>query len=116
MFQRFTAVMQDVGRNDVRMQGETDTGQPQAPHLLDDHRAVQEVCPQPAVLLRQMRAQHPRLPCLVPELTIDIALFFPLSVVRHCFFFEERSHTVAKKFVLGTEQGSGNHAAPYLCF
>jgi hypothetical protein len=31
---------------------------------------------------------------------------------RHRFFFEERSHAVAKKLVLGTEQGSGNHAAP----
>ena len=115
VLQRFTAVMQDVRRNDVRMQGKTDAGQPQAPHLFDHHRAVEKVRPQPAVLFRQMRAQHPRLPCLVPEFAVDIALFFPLPMERHRLFFEERSHAVAKKFVLGTEQGSGDHAAPCRC-
>ncbi|MNQ91477.1 hypothetical protein D3C85_1068610 [compost metagenome] len=116
MFQRFTAVMQDVRRHDVRMQGETDAGQTQAPDFLDHHRTVEKIRPQPAVLFRQMRAQHPRLPCLVPEFAVDIALFFPLPMERHRLFFEERSHAVAEKFVLGAEQGSGDHAAPFHCF
>lgn len=116
VFQRFTAVMQDVRCDDVRMQGKTDAGQAQAPHFFDHHRAVEKVRAQPTVFFRQVRTEHPRLPRLVPELAVDIALFFPLAMKRHSFFFEKRSHAVAEKFVLGTEQGSGNHAAPVIIF
>ncbi|MNF96138.1 hypothetical protein D3C84_789180 [compost metagenome] len=116
VLQHFTAVMQDVRRHDVRMQREADTGQPQAPHLFDDDGAVKKVCPQASVFFRQVRAQHPRLPCLVPEFAIDVTLFFPLTMEWHRLFFEESPHAVTEKFVLGTEQGSRDHAAPFLCF
>ncbi|MNF86884.1 hypothetical protein D3C84_693350 [compost metagenome] len=109
VFQDFTAVMQDVRRHDVRMQGEADAGQPQPPHLLDDHRTVEKIRTEATVLFRQMGAQHPRLPCLVPELTVDVTLLFPLSMKGHGLFFEEGSYAVAKQFVLGAEQGSWNH-------
>ncbi|MNS73824.1 hypothetical protein D3C72_1072770 [compost metagenome] len=116
MLQRLTAVMQDVGRHDVRVQGKTDAGQAKSPHFFDHHRTVEKVRPQAAVLFRQVRAKHPRLPCLVPQFAVDIALFFPLPMERHRLFFEKRPHAVAEKLVLGTEQGSGDHAAPFLCF
>ena len=96
VLQRFAAVMQDVRRDDVRMQGKTDAGQAKTTDLFDHHRAVKKVRPQPAVRFRQVRAQHPRLPCLVPEFTVDVALFLPLRMKRHRLFFEERSHAVAK--------------------
>ncbi|MNN74579.1 hypothetical protein D3C81_1907900 [compost metagenome] len=113
MLQRLAAVMQDVRRDNVRMQREADAGQAQSPDLLDHHRTVEKVRPQAAVFFRQVRAEHPRLPGLVPEFAVDMALFLPLRMERHRLFFEEGADAVAKQFVLGAEQGSGDHAAPF---
>jgi hypothetical protein len=104
--------MEDVRRDDVGMQREADPRQPQAADLLDHYGAIEEVCVQPAVGFWKVRTQHSRLPCLAPELAIDMSLFFPLAVVRHGFFFEEGSYRVSKQFMLGTEQGSRDHGAP----
>ena len=110
--QRFAAVMQDVRRNDVRVQGKTNAGQTQPTDLLDHHGAVKEVSRHAAIFLGQVRAQHPLLPRLVPERTVDVALFFPLSMKRHGLLFEKFTHAATEKFVLGAEQGSRDHAAP----
>ncbi|MCY1455833.1 hypothetical protein D9M71_729990 [compost metagenome] len=66
MLQHLTAVMQDVGRHDVRVQGKTDAGQPQAPNLFDHHGAVEKISGHAAIFFRQVRAEHAGLPRLVP--------------------------------------------------
>src|SRR5690606_25365417 len=62
-----------------------------------------------AVLFRNMRAEHPRIACLVPQRAVDMTVLFPLRMVRHCMLFEKLAHAVAKQFVIGAEQGSWNH-------
>ncbi|MNC38849.1 hypothetical protein D3C75_874780 [compost metagenome] len=114
MLQRLTAVMQDVGRNDVRMQGKANTGQAQTTDFLDHHGAVEEVGRHATVFLRQVRTEHSRLPRLVPEGAVDIALLLPLGMERHGFFLEELAHAIAKQFMFGAEQRSWNHAGTWV--
>ena len=78
----------------------------------DKGKRLEKVGAQAAIFLRQVRAQHPRLPRLAPQGAINMALLFPLRMVRHRVFFEEGAHALAKEFVLRAEQGSGNHGSP----
>ena len=112
VLQRFTAVMQDVRRDNIRMQGKADAGQPQAADLFDHHRAVEKIRAQTAIFLWQVGTQHARLPRLVPQVTVDIALLFPLPMEGHGVLFEEGAHALTEEFVLRAEQGSGDHGSP----
>src|SRR5471032_151667 len=94
------------------MQRETDARQTQAADLFDHHRAVEKVGAQAAIRFRQMGAEHPRLPRLAPQRTVDIALFLPLPMERRGVFFKEGAHALAKELVLRAEQGSGDHGSP----
>jgi hypothetical protein len=38
-----------------------------------------------------------------------MAILFPLRMKRHGLLLEKLAHTVAKKFMVGAEQGSGDH-------
>ena len=101
--------MKDVGRDDIRMQGKPDTGQTQATDFLNHHGAVEEIGAHAAVLLRDMRTEHPGLTRLVPECAVDMPVFFPLGMKWHSLLFKELAHAVAKEFVIGAEQCSGDH-------
>ena len=109
LFVRLGAVMQDVGRDDVRMQGETYASQAQAADLLDHHGAVEKIRGHATVLFRDMRAEHSRLPRLVPQRTVDMPILFPLMMERHGFLLKELAHAVAKLFVFGAENRSRDH-------
>ena len=106
---RLAAVMQDVRRGDVRMQGKAHAGQAQARLFLDHHRAVEEVGAHAAVLLGNVRTEHAGLARLVPQGAVDVAILLPLGMERHRLALEELAHGLAEKLVLGAEQGSWNH-------
>ena len=111
---RLAAVMQDIGRDDIGMQGEADAGQAQATDFLDHHGAIEEVRCHAAVFFREMRAEHAGLPRLVPQGAIDMAILFPLGMKRYGLLLEKPAHAVAELFVFGAENRSGDHDNTYL--
>ena len=113
MLQRLRTVMQDVGRDDIRVQRKTNTGQPKAPDLFDHHGAVEKVRRHAAVFFRDMRAEHAGLPRLVPQRALNVAILLPLCMERHGFLLKKFAHAVAKLFVLRAENRSRDHGSTY---
>ncbi len=97
--------LDQVGRDDVVVQRESDAAVAAERGLLGDDRVVAEVLhPAAAVLLRHRHAQEALLAGLDPHAAVDDVLLFPLRVMRRDVLLEELLVRAAEQIVLGLEQ------------
>ncbi|MCY1331083.1 hypothetical protein D9M69_167340 [compost metagenome] len=107
LLQVLAAVVQDVGRDDLRMQGQAEqVGRAGAGELFQHDHAVALVRAQPAVFLRHAEAEEAALPGLGPDLAIDEALFLEALVMRQDFHLQEAADRLPELQVFLVEQGA----------
>ena len=100
--------IEQIGRDDVVMQGETETAVPAGHGLFGDDGVVAKVrVAAAAVLLRHRHAQVTLLAGLQPHPAVDDLVFLPLSVVRRDVLVQERPVGLPEQLVLRFEQGAG---------
>ena len=106
------AVIEDIWRDDVRVQPPANAGQAGAGDFLDDNGTVAEIRPHTAILFRHGRTQEAQLTGLLPKFTADLAVLLPLIVIRRSLLLQELAHGVAEAFQVGIEKGTWNHGEP----
>ena len=101
-----SAVLEDVGRDDLRMQVIAAAGGVGVGQFLHEHGAVEKIGPQAAVFLRHRTAKESLLAGLQPGLAADLAVLLPLVVVGGDLLVDEALDGVPEHAVLLAENGS----------
>ena len=100
--------VEQIGRNDVVMQGEPEAAVPAGHGLFGDDGVVAKVrVAAAAVLLRHRHTQVALLAGLQPYPAVDDLVLLPLSVVGRDVLVQERPVGLPEQLVLGFEQGAG---------
>src|SRR5690554_2600623 len=94
------------------MQAPANAGQACSCHFFNQHGAAMEISANATVFLRQTWTEEAQLTSLIPELTANLAVLFPLLMIGHGFLFKKLSDGVAKSFEIGVEESTWNHGRP----
>ena len=103
------AVVQDVRRHDLAVQAKADAADPGVRDLFHLRHRIQLVGPGSAIFLRHGHAQKTVFAGGAPDGTVHIALLFPAVVERGDFLLHKTAEAVAKRFVVGVEEGAFDH-------
>jgi hypothetical protein len=107
--------MEDIGRDNVRMQEKSNAGEAKPADFFHHHRTVAEIDTGTAVFLWNIGAKQAQLGGLGPELTADLAVLLPLAVVGNGFMLKKAGDSVTKLVVVTVEERARDHlGAPVL--
>src|SRR5690606_17131757 len=109
LFLLFTAISDDIGRDDFRMSGKPDGGRVGPRKLLDHDGGVAKIATGAAVLFRNGRTEQPQLAGLEPDLLGHDAVLFPLMQVRHNFAIDETPGHFAEHIVVFAENATHHY-------
>ncbi|MCY1347242.1 hypothetical protein D9M69_333480 [compost metagenome] len=100
------AIGDNVGRNDLRVGGETHGGGIGPRQFLDHHCGVAEIATGTAIFLRHCGAQQAKLAGLQPDVLGHDAVLFPFMQVGHDLTVDETSCQLAEHIVVFTENAT----------